>query len=262
MVGSVDPYDVPYWSELIEYLPINPEDSEDITAYISNLSNVVAVNYHYEQFQFSYFGIHLMYMTYLYCAVAKVSTLCNPRYLDVGSFAKPYPGKKIDIGNIKSIFDYSKMMEAEIGRFFRAIDLDKDYIKAIKEIVQFRNNMAHASGQFEIKTRDDFNDHVLSILTSIQNIHDALTPHIHDWFVSIMCGFAQGSYRKDFSDAKDIIQTVMIQDFNISKRELMACVEIDVSDLRQQHPEWIESFDIFDAKLQETCIELGYIDKE
>ena len=42
--------------EMLSHLPINPEDEEDIVNYIKNITNLIAINYKYGQYQFAYFG--------------------------------------------------------------------------------------------------------------------------------------------------------------------------------------------------------------
>ena len=52
MVDTVDYTDVPYLQEILNFLPINPDDEEDVINYVQNITNVVAVNYKYSQYQF------------------------------------------------------------------------------------------------------------------------------------------------------------------------------------------------------------------
>lgn len=67
MVEDLRYEEVPYLQDILGYLPIEPDDEEDVINYIENIINVVAVNYKYEQYQFAYFGMHLLFMTYVYC---------------------------------------------------------------------------------------------------------------------------------------------------------------------------------------------------
>lgn len=50
MIEELNYVDVPYLQDIIAYLPIDPDDEEDIINYINNITNVVAVNYKYEQY--------------------------------------------------------------------------------------------------------------------------------------------------------------------------------------------------------------------
>ena len=61
MSDTVDYTEVPYLQEILNFLPINPDDEEDIINYVQNITNVVAVNYKYGQYQFC-----LLYTSFTY----------------------------------------------------------------------------------------------------------------------------------------------------------------------------------------------------
>ena len=67
MTDFPDMIEIPHLQDMLEYLPMNPSDEENIAVYTQNITNLIAVNYKYEQYQFSYFGFHLLFMTYIYC---------------------------------------------------------------------------------------------------------------------------------------------------------------------------------------------------
>ena len=121
MVEEIDYTEVPYLQEILNYLPINPDDEEDINSYVNNVTNLIAVNYKYEQYQFAYFGVHLLYMTYIYCTAWQISQIIPDRYQDVIVFARPYSGREKDlkIEDANSIFAYSLLPEKDIENFLR-----------------------------------------------------------------------------------------------------------------------------------------------
>ena len=80
MTDIFDSSEVPYLQDIINYLPIDPIDEEDVITYIENITNLITVNYKYGQYQFAYFGLHLLYMTYIYCTVWKISRILPERY--------------------------------------------------------------------------------------------------------------------------------------------------------------------------------------
>ena len=63
MPDVFDYREVPLLQDILNFLPMNPQDEEDVFHYIQNISNLIAINYKYEQYQFAYCGIHLLYMT-------------------------------------------------------------------------------------------------------------------------------------------------------------------------------------------------------
>ncbi|MCD8006649.1 MAG: hypothetical protein LUF29_06715 [Oscillospiraceae bacterium] len=113
MPEEVDYEEVPHLQEILVFLPINPADAEDVTDYIRDITNLVAVNYKYSQYQFAYFGVHLLYMTYIYCTAWKISQIEPERYRDAIVFARAYNGRNRDlkIEDAESIFAYSLMPE-------------------------------------------------------------------------------------------------------------------------------------------------------
>jgi hypothetical protein len=63
MDDTIEFVEVPYLEDIMNYLPISAIDKEDAPLYLQNITNLVSVNYKYEQYQFAYFGLHLIYMT-------------------------------------------------------------------------------------------------------------------------------------------------------------------------------------------------------
>ena len=48
---DVDFAEVPHLQDILNFLPISPDDEEDVLNYIRNVTNLIAVNYKYEQYQ-------------------------------------------------------------------------------------------------------------------------------------------------------------------------------------------------------------------
>ena len=81
--------DVPYLDEIRSYLPIDATDKEDVNTYLKNVTDSILINYSNEQYQFAYFGLHLLYITYIYFSVRKISLILPDRYRDAVVFARP-----------------------------------------------------------------------------------------------------------------------------------------------------------------------------
>ena len=173
MPEAFDISEVPHLQDILNYLPINPIDEEDVSNYIQNITNLVAVNYKYEQYQFAYFWIHLLYMTYIYCTAWKIGQIEPERYKDAIAFARSYSGRERDlqIEDAGSIFAYSLIPEKDIAKLFKIIELDKSQISVVGDLVDTRNDMAHASGKFEILNEDSFETKVDSVCSSMDSIH-------------------------------------------------------------------------------------------
>ena len=236
MIEEIDYTEIPYIQEILNFLPINPEDEEDVINYIQNITTLIAVNYKYGQYQFAYFGVHLLYMTYVYCVAWKIGQIEPDRYKDAIVFARPYNGRERDfkIEDTDSIFSYSLMPEKEIAKLFRIIGLDKSQISVVSNLVEMRNEMAHASGKFEILTEDIFDAKVSNVITSMKNIHRCMDTLIRKWYEQVLISFCKGEY-EEYDNPKDIIAEQMIQSFKLSTNELLVCNEMSVSSLITAH---------------------------
>ena len=259
MSDVVDYTEVPYLQEILNFLPINPDDEEDVINYIQNITNLVAVNYKYGQYQFAYFGIHLLYMTYIYCTAWKISQIEPERYKDAIVFARAYSGREKDlkIEDAESVFAYSLMPEKDIARLFKIIELDKSQISVVSDLVDTRNEMAHASGKFEILTEDSFDVKVNGLLTSMK-IHRNMDRPIRKWFQQVLLSFCAGEY-EGYDKPQDFVFEQMIQSFKLSTNELLVCNEMSVSALITAHRGYQAKLKEFKKAVTEYCHELGYI---
>lgn len=260
MLDTINYTEIPYLQEILNFLPINPDDEEDIINYVQNIANLVAVNYKYGQYQFAYFGIHLMYMTYIYCTAWKIGQIEPERYKDAIVFARPYSGREKDlkIEDVDSIFSYSLIPEKDIAKLFKIIELDKSQISVVVEIVNTRNDMAHASGKFEILTEESFDVKVSNILTSMNTIHKYMNKPIRKWYEQVLLSFCAGEY-EGYDEPMDIISEQMIQSFKLSTNELLVCNEMSVISLIAAHRGYQTKLKYFKKVVTEYCQELGYI---
>lgn len=259
MPEEIDYTEVPYLQEILKFLPIDPSDEEDINSYINNITNLIAVNYKYEQYQFAYFGVHLLYMTYIYCTAWKISQMVPERYQDVIVFARPYSGRERDlkIDEANSIFAYSLLPEKDIAKLFKLINLDKSQIDYVAALVDTRNEMAHASGKISMLTEESYDAAVRNILTSIQNINKCMYKHIRVWCTNILRDFCAGKL-EGYNNARDLLIEQMIQSFKLSVSELIVCNEMSIRSLITEHKEYTVKLNDFKKTIADYCIEMGY----
>jgi len=255
---GLDFVDVPYLDEILNNLPISANDKEDVDAYLGNIVNLVNVNYKYEQYQFAYFGLHLLYMTYIYFAIWKVSKANPARYEDVVVFARPYQGSKLDFLNIESIFEYSYVAEKDIPKIFKIIGLDGGQIGIIQGLVDTRNDMAHASGKFEILNEDAFFLSANSMFTSIKNIHNCMKKQIRNLHRDFLLKIIDFDF-DDEASAKELIFEQLIQNLNLSVNEVLECNEMSLNSLSNEHPAHADKFATLKSALKNLCEERGYV---
>lgn len=253
---DIDYTEVPYLQEILSYLPINPIDSEDLTTYLENVSNVIAINYKYGQYQFSYFGVHLLFMSYIYCSIWKISQIESNRYMDSLMFVRAYNGREndlhIDINNIDSIFNYSLIPEKDVSKFFKIIELDISQIKQISNLIGLRDEMAHALGKFKILTAEEFDIRIDSILKSMEQINSKMTSIMKKWYLNVVLDFCNGKYN-EYSNETDFIEEQMVQNFKLSINELLKLNSVSLSSLISQRRMLKNKINKFKKSLNSYC---------
>jgi len=252
--------EVPYLQEILNYLPIDPVDEEDVNNYVQNVRNLIEVNFKYGQYQFAYFGIHLLYMTYIYSAAWKIGQISAERYKDAIVFARPYNGREADlkIEDADTIFAYSLIPEKDIAKLFKIIDLDKSHIKNVCDLVDTRNDMAHATGRFEILTEEAFIIKAGSVHASITTVHKCMEKQIRKWYSEVLLSFCAGEY-EDYDKPEEFISEQIIQSFKLSVAEMLICNDMSVSTLITQHRGYEKKLKAFKKAVTSHCENMGYV---
>lgn len=125
-------------------------------------------------------------------------------------------------------------------------------------MVDTRNEMAHASGKFEILTEEGFDAKASSVFTSISCIHSCMDKLIRKWCKEVLLSFCCGEY-DGYDNPKDVIAEQMIQSFKLSVNELLVCNEMSVSSLITEHRGYQAKLKDFKKAISDHCQEMGYI---
>ncbi len=260
MSELIDYTEVPCLQEILNFLPINPDDKEDVVNYIQNIQNVIVVKYKNDQYQFAYFGIHLLFMTYIYCTAWKISQIEPERYKDAIIFARAYSGRErdLDIEDVSSVFAYRLLPETEIIKLFKIIDLDVSHMNDVKETVKIRNDMAHASGNFIIKTEESFDLKATRVLNLMKAVDKRMYRPVRKWYEQVLLRFCRGEY-EEYTDPKDIIYEKMILDFKLSVNELLVCEQMSVKYLINERRNDKDKLRAFEKAITDHCVNMGYI---
>jgi hypothetical protein len=217
--------------EIYEYLPI--EDVE-ISDYIKPLFESASVTYEKEQYQFSYFAVHLIFMTYIYLTVWKISQFHSDKYEHSLLFARPHNDCDVDFQEMDSIFDYCYLPEKDIFEFFALIGLDKGYIKSTKQLINYRNEMAHATGKIQISSSNKYEDAINAILNVLTKINERITLTIRDWYREELLNYAKNEMDEQYSSPLDYINNVFVSDLSFSQKELLACRDFGLNKLKSR----------------------------
>ena len=254
---TIDYSDVPYLEELLSYLPIKATDNLDVNAYVKNITDSILVNYEEEQYQFAYFGLHLLYMTYIYFSVKKISVIIPERYNDAVAFAKPYHGQKIDFNDLESVFGYSLIPEKDLPNILKIIGLESMQVRKITELVEDKNEMFRANGRFTLSNDKSFNISAIRIVDSIANIHGCMEVQIRKWFADFLIRYCNNEF-DEYSEISDILTEQMIEGFGLSAKELLTCNEMSVKELISKNPNFRNDLHNFKKALKKYCETMLY----
>ncbi len=217
--------------EILEYMPI---DDFEVNNYVKPLFDSASVTFEKEQYQFSYFGIHLIFMTYIYSTVWKIGQFHKANYEHSLLFARPYNGSDVNLKEIKSIFEYSQLPEKDIFEFFALIGLDNGYIKSTKKLIDYRNEMAHATGKFQISSTNDYDDAIKEIINVSAKIHENLSLTIREWYKEELLKYAKNELSEQYSSSLDYINNIFLNRLSFSQKELLVCKEFGLSKLKNR----------------------------
>lgn len=239
--------------EILDFLPI---DDLEVNDYVRPLYNSAFVTHEKEEYQFSYFAMHLIFMTYIYLTVWKISQFHKDKYEHSLLFARPYNGKEVDFKEIKTIFDFSHLPEKDIFEFFTLIGLDNGYIKSTKKLIDYRNDMAHATGKIQIYSVEKFDDAIREILNVTKKIHEKLSLTIKAWYKDVLLNYAKNGLTEDYATPTDFITVEFINILSFSKKDLEICKDFGLSKFKNRDdfdltPEEIEKIKEFHEAVKE-----------
>ncbi|MCD4818665.1 MAG: hypothetical protein K8S23_08225 [Candidatus Cloacimonetes bacterium] len=222
----------PDW--LIDILEFFPIEGEEINNYVSSVSKTIAITYENEEYQFCYLAIHILFMTYIYTTVWKISQQHKNRFLDSSLFARPYNNETINFNNIKSVFEFSKLPEKEIFKFLSLIDIDNGFIGKLPKLVDKRNSLAHASGNVIFDSLITFEEEINNIALIISNINKKMNITIRKWYEDILLSFCNDKFLEEYETPIEIIEYFMIDEFSLSLKELEVCKNMGISKFRDR----------------------------
>jgi hypothetical protein len=176
-------------------------------------------------------------MSFIYSTVWKIGQFHKEKYEDSLLFARPYNGSNVDFKEISSVFEYSHLPEKDIFEFFALIDIDNGYIKSIKRLIDFRNEMAHATGTFQISSDDHFSDALRELLSVSSNIQEKMNTTIRSWYREVLINYAKNGLSENYATPADFITEVFINNLSFSKKDLQVCKDFGLNKLK----DWKES---------------------
>jgi len=91
----------------------------------------------------------------------------------------------------------------------------------------------------------------------VENIHKRMDGQIRIWFKDFLLRYCNNEF-DDYNDIGDIITEQMIQEFNLSIKELLVCNEMSIKQLVSEKPEFKDSLNKFKTALKVYSERQGY----
>jgi hypothetical protein len=149
-------------------------------------------------------------------------------------FARPYNGIEVNFKDVKSIFDFSYLPEKNIFEFLSLIGIDNGYIKSIKNLIDDRNEIAHATGKIQINSEEQFNEALGQIMSVIKNIHEKLSLTIIKSYKKILINYAKKELPNNYETPLDFITDEFIDNMSFSKKDLGICKNFGLNKLKDK----------------------------
>lgn len=204
--------------EIFDYLPINKQLLEE--GYISYLWNTFTVisECNSSAQPYAIMPFHLLFMLALQYKVMRIARAyakhCDLAFALIG-------GREKDtlLGNSRSVFSLASINERTLPDLFKLVNLDKEVIKRIKEIVDHRNEtLAHAKGSIESDPARKIQDY-LEILRKLQKHMIRLNNKVAKKWLSEMEPGESGVEYIEWHLAEEYLCPADMQQGNLAKLE-------------------------------------------
>ena len=214
--------------ELEDYLPISfgtPKDQK----YIAYLWKTFEENYSREMYQFAFLACHMLTMSFIYFSIWQI------RKALPDDFAKSLigfnPNLEKELLKATTPFSLSRVREKAVLRFLKLIDFDSNWIGIYGEIVNVRNNAAHANGHIYFTTQRQLDEKIETAIRVVEElqIHSRHTIQgCYEKFLRDSHDPEEREYRPD----EDQVREVLIYGHYMSKKDIEICANFNVSEIQ------------------------------
>jgi len=206
------------YAEMQAYLPIAFKHEANHDTYLEQLEVNFVKCVNSDAFQFAYFCAYLTFMSFINYSAWKIAKTLPTRYLDAMIGLKPY--KREDVVKLKDVetldvYSFGLMAEKDVIEIFGLVDYETGNLK---NFINDRNRIAHASGEFNVVTVDDLSVVLHAILNEMRTLDNAIRELYTSKFVSIMQDLVADKYTTE-EEYESAIDDLIFQS-EISYKEL------------------------------------------
>ena len=231
--------------DLADYLPMfskAPGEEE----YISFLWESFETNYDSGKYQFAFLAYHMLMMSFVYFNIWQI------REINSEEFKK---GLGEITGNTEnpllegaSPFTFSVVRESAILQLFKLIGCDDPQISNYRQLVQDRNDAAHANGNIYYQSQPEVDTKINQVLQAVEEIQTYFRPIISRCYEEFLLQSRDPELREYLNDEEQI-REVLIRGNYMSRKDIEVCINFDISALGHDNRDTIEALHItlFDA---------------
>ena len=216
--------------KISNYLPYLYKTTQE-EEYINFLWDAFYANYEKEKYQFAFIAYHMLFMSFVYFSIWKIKT---NREKD---FAKALIGFSKDLENdmldASTPFEFSKINESSIFRFFKLVGCKNDKIGEFTKIVKTRNDISHSNGNIFFNSQDSLDEKVSEVLQCMFKIQE----HTECIIENIFKQFLKNNWNsndREWLDDGDQIRELLIRKNYFSKKDIEYGLSFDINLLKQE----------------------------
>ncbi len=217
-------------AELGNYLPLSFKTRSE-QEYIAYLWDAFEINYTHGKYQFAFLAYHMLTMSSIYFNIWQIRQ-AKPKDFEMGLIGF---GKDIEksLLTATSPFAFSSVKERSILRILKLIACDNGKIGTYAKLVDDRNETAHPNGNIFFSTVAALDDKITEILRVVDEIQNHSKPVIKH----VYCEFLlqnQDPEEREYPDASDQIQEVLIHGNYMSQKDIEVCLGFDLAELGER----------------------------
>jgi len=212
--------------QIFSYLPLRYKSNEE-DEYIQYLWKAFVNNYQNEQYQFAFMSYHMLFMCFVYFTIWKIKSIQPDDY------SKVLLGFHTCLETATSPFGFSEEQERKIMRIFRFWNITSQQLKTYKELIDDRNNIAHANGNIFYKDEQSIDEKISDMLKACEEIQAKTKDTIEQSYVN----FLSDNYSLDdspYSTVEEMLNEEYTQKFYISKKDISICCNYNIVKLSKR----------------------------
>ena len=216
--------------EISDYLPISfntPSEQE----YIAFLWEAFEVNYANGKHQFAFLACHMLMMSFVYSKLWQIKKFLYDDFRKSLIALDQQTERRIDA--LKSPFDFTAAPERSAMRFLRLIGCDYSEVSKYQELVDERNNVAHANGTISFNSPEAIDRKVAQIVRVMDEIQVHSTRLIEQSYHEFLV--ESSTVGRLYSAERNArIKDVLVSPNYFSAKDLEICGRFDISGLSNQ----------------------------